>query len=71
MPLRNKIQIMHTIPQTDTRIGVTISEAMRRHLKSEAARLDKDMGTVIEEALTKHIGPAPDLPADPGNGKAA
>jgi len=63
---------MQTIPQSDaTRLGVAISESMRRHLKAEAARLGKDMGTVVEEALEKFIGPAPEIPTEPSGKKKA
>ncbi len=53
---------MQTISQTqdeEVKLVVSVRDSRRRHLKAVAARLGKDMGAVVEDALDKHIGPPP------------
>jgi len=52
-------------------LAVTVRDSLRRHLKAEAARLGKDMGSVVEEALGAFLGPKPSTPTDSERSNAA
>lgn len=45
-------------------LSVKVHEPCRRHLRAESIRLGKDMGAVVEEALSKHLGPPPERDRD-------
>lgn len=63
---------MQTITQTndeEVKLVVSVRDSRRRHLKAVAARLGKDMGAVVEDALDKLIGvPPPNSPEESKNG---
>lgn len=53
------MQKIAQVEDKEVMLAVRVHESRRRYLKSKAATLGKDMGTVVEEALDAHIGPPP------------
>jgi hypothetical protein len=65
------MQKITQVEDYDVTLVVKIPESRRRHLKAEAARQDKAMGRVVEEALDKHLGLPGEKPRPPGDVVAA